>query len=335
MKNKNKNIIKEINLNALRNALKYTKVASKPVLAKLTGLSVVTINSLMNTLINSGEAIEDTVLPSNGGRPATSFRFNSEFSLALFIYMHEENGIDTAFVNVSNLYGEIIEKLKVHVTDLKLESFDLLIEKMILKYPAIKVIAFGIPGVEINGKLLVDYEGLNNQSLTDYIRKKFSLPVIFENDINAVVYGYSYLKEAEDDECIIGIYFPDKYPPGAGIYFNGRIYKGRDGLAGEINNLPLGINWNKFDFNKEDINEIIIKIVLSFNCMYNPNTIVLYGRDIEESIREKVIERCNSEIQRAMVPEIVISKEINLDFEIGIKQIALKYLEPKLMIKNK
>ncbi|MGL5902974.1 MAG: ROK family protein, partial [Cetobacterium sp.] len=264
-----------------------------------------------------------------------SFRFNSEFSLALFIYIHEENGIDTAFINVSNLYGEVIEKIKVQIKEFKLESFDLLIEKMILKYSTIKVIAFGIPGVELNGKLIVDYDGLNNQPLTNHIRKKFSLPVIFENDINAVVYGYSYLKEVRDDECIVGIYFPDKYPPGAGVYFNGKIYRGRNGLVGEINNLPLGIDWDKFDFNKGDMNDIIIKIILSFNCMYNPNTIVLYGRDIEESIREKIIERCNSEIQRAMIPEIIISKEINSDFEVGIKQIALKYLEPKLMTKIK
>ena len=334
MKNENQNIIKEINLNLVRNALKHEKIASKPALAKLTGLSVVTINSLLNTLIDTKEVIKDMVLPSNGGRPATSFKFNSEFSLALLIYMHEENGIDTIFINVSNLYGEIIEKMKIYIKEFKLDNFNLLIEKIILKYPSIKIIAFGIPGLEVNGKLFVDYKELNNQPLLENIRKKFNLPVIFENDINAIIYGYAYLKKIEDDKCIIGIYIPEKYRPGAGIYFNGKLYKGRDGLAGEISNLPLDINWDEFDFNENDVNKIIIKIILSFNCMYNPDISVLYGKDIKESIKDDRTNKCNSEVQKAMIPEIIISKEINSNFEIGIKQIALKYLEPKLTIKK-
>lgn len=74
----NINLVKEINLNMLRNILKAEKIASKPQLAELTGLSVVTINSLVNILVTNGEIIEDVTLPSNGGRPAVAFRFNRE-----------------------------------------------------------------------------------------------------------------------------------------------------------------------------------------------------------------------------------------------------------------
>lgn len=206
---------------------------------------------------------------------------------------------------------------------------------MILKYPNIKVISFGMPGAEIDGRLLIsDYKDLRNQFFTSYIEEKFQLPVIFENDINAAVEGYCYSHEVTEKQCVIGIYFPSKYPPGAGIYINGGIYKGRNGLAGEIKYLPFGIDWENFDFNEEQMKEIIIKTLLAFCCMYNPDTIVLYGEGVTDSIVTEFKSRCNSEIEKIMIPEIVISKELNYDFEIGIKQIALKVLAPTLQVRR-
>lgn len=329
----NANLVKEINLNKLRNVFKLKKIASKPQLAELTELSVVTINSLVKILVENREVIEDVILPSNGGRPATAYRFNSEFSLALVIYMYEQRGEDTVFICISNLYGEVLEKIEKTMIKIEDNSFDSLIEKMLLKYPNIKVISFGMPGEEIDGRLLIsDYKELKDTMFTSYIEEKFQLPVIFENDINAAVEGYCYSHQVTEKQCVVGIYFPSKYPPGAGIYINGGIYKGRNGLAGEIKYLPFEIDWENFDYNEEQMKEIIIKTILSFCCMYNPDTIVIYGEGISDAIAAEFKSRCNSEIEKIMIPEIVISKELNCDFEIGIKQIALKALEPTLQV---
>jgi len=190
-----------------------------------------------------------------------------------------------------------------------------------------------MPGEEIDGRLLIsDYKELKDQFFTTYIKEKFKLPVIFENDINAAVEGYCYSHGITEKQCVIGIYFPSKYPPGAGIYINGGIYKGRNGLAGEIKYLPFGIDWENFDYNEEKMKEIIIKTVFSFCCMYNTDTIVIYGEGITDTIISEFKSKCNSEIKKIMIPEIIISKELNHDFEIGIKHIALKYIEPILQI---
>ncbi|MFW2488659.1 ROK family protein [Clostridium chromiireducens] len=334
MSNVNANLVKEINLNKLRNAFKIKKIASKPQLAELTELSVVTINSLVNILVENGEVIEDIILPSNGGRPATAYRFNSEFSLALVIYMYEQRREDTIFVAVSDLYGEIIDKIVKKMFEIKKDSFDDLIEKMLTKYPNIKVISFGMPGEEVEGRLLIsDYKELKDQLFTTYIKEKFKLPVIFENDINAAVAGYCYSHGVTEKHCVIGIYFPSKYPPGAGIYINGGIYKGRNGLAGEIKYLPFGVDWENFDFNKAQMKEIIIKTLFAFCCMYNPDIIIIYGEEITDTIISEFKNKCNSEIEKIMIPQIIISNELSHDFEIGIKHIALKSLEPILQLK--
>lgn len=322
------NLVKEINLNKLRNAFKLKKTASKPQLAELTGLSVVTINSLVKILVENGEVIEDVILPSDGGRPATAFRFNNEFSLALVIYMYEQKGEDTVFICVSDLYGEIVEKIEKKMVEIKKDSFDSLIEKMLLKYPNIKVISFGMPGEEIDGRLLIsDYKELKDQLFTTYIKEKFKLPVIFENDINAAVAGYCFSHGVTEKQCVIGIYFPSKYPPGAGIYINGEIYKGRNGIAGEIKYLPFEVDWENFDFSKAQMKEIIIKTVLAFSCMYNPDVIILYGEEIPDTSISEIESKCDSEIQKILIPEIIISEGFNHDFEIGIKHIALKSIE--------
>lgn len=66
MKKANANLIKEINLNNVRQAMKRVETATKPQLAALTKLSVVTVNSLVKELHDLGEIFEDETVPSNG-----------------------------------------------------------------------------------------------------------------------------------------------------------------------------------------------------------------------------------------------------------------------------
>lgn len=324
------NLIKDINLNKVRSALKEVGTATKPQLAEITGLSVVTVNSLVNTLIDIGEILPDEILNSEGGRPAASFRYNSEFRLALMIYMHEYRGQDTAFYCVVNLRGEVIERDKHILSDVYVQSFDSHIEKLLGKFSQIKAICFGIPGDEVNQKLIIsDYQKMREQSLSGYISEKFHLPVLVENDINAAIMGYCHQNKIRSDQCVIGLYFPEKYPPGAGIYLNGNIYKGKNGLAGEIKYLPFGIDWESFDYNPKEVEDFMIKTIQAFLCMYNPDRIVLYREKISHAISKIIQEGYLSPVEKIMLPEIMTSMDLNTDFEAGIKQIALKMIDTK------
>ncbi len=322
------NLIKETNLNKIRNALKTVDTATKPQLAELTGLSVVTVNSLINTLLDTGEVLPDIILSSDGGRPAASFRYNSSFRMALAIYMHEYHGEDSAFYCVVDLLGRVVERIQQKLEEVCLSSFDLHIQRLLQSFPQIKAICFGIPGGEVNQKLVIsDYEKLREKSLSGYIGEQFHLPVFVENDINAAVAGYCHQKSIAADQCIIGLYFPDKYPPGAGIYLNGSIYRGRNGLAGEIKYLPLGADWDNFDYNPAEMRELVMKTIQSICCLYNPDQLILYGESINADLPKLLQERCSSEVEKLLLPELVISTALNGDFETGIKQLALKMIE--------
>lgn len=263
-----------------------------------------------------------------GGRPAASFRYNSGFRMVLVIYMHEFHGRDTAFYGVVNLRGEVVAREEQMLSEVGVDSFDARIRRFLGHFPQIRAICFGIPGVEVNEELVIsDYELLRGQSLSRSIRDKFQLPVLVENDVNAAVMGYCQQHDIRRDQCVIGLYFPDKYPPGAGIYLNGALLKGRNGLAGEIKYLPLGIDWVTFDYHPEEWQEVMVKTIWAFCCMCNPDRIVLYGDSINEAVPELILERYRSTVEQLLLPDITISTDLNRDFEAGIKRIALHMIE--------
>jgi hypothetical protein len=327
---KKANIIKDINLNKVRSALKGIDAATKPQLAQKTGLSVVTINSLVNTLINDGEILPCEAQGSEGGRPAATFAYNSRFRLVLAIYMLEYHGEDTAFYSVVDSCGKVIEKVEQKLANVQIGSFDDYIDKLVSKYPQIMAICFGVPGGEVNQCLVVsDYANLRGKSLSSYIQEKYRLPVLVENDINAAVVGYSHRNSIGADKCVIGLYFPEKYPPGAGIYLNGDIYKGRNGLAGEIAYLPFGVEWNSFDYNKIAVDELIIKTIQTFQFVLNPDTIVVYKQRTGD-YQKLISEKSGADVEKITIPQISVSADLEKDFESGIQLIALKMIQSRV-----
>lgn len=325
----NVNLMKQINLETVRRIMKENKKATKPQLAKLTGLSVVTINSLVEILLRNGEIFINEEEISSGGRPATIYSFNEEYSLALILYTSENELKDLIHIAVVNLYGEIIESSKRILEDVLENSFDLEIHNMIEKYPNIKSIGIGMPGQEIKGKLeIIDYKSLEGKAFVEYLRNKFQIPVIFENDVNAAILGYCMTNQCEDKN-VVGIYIPEKYPLGTGIFINGDIYRGKDGFAGEVKFLPDGIEWS----NPKDVSENILlalkNLIITITCLLNPDILVIYRENLKKEEVDPIISECKKTINEEILPEVIISNNFSEDFKNGIKKIALKPLEPQ------
>ncbi len=316
------NLIKDENLKVLRSVLRKEREATKPQLAEKTGLSVVTIQSLIKTLVENGEVLEGEMVQPKLGRPAITYRFHERARLALIIFMYEKNGKDTAVCEVCDLYGVSMERTEKRLEDVSKESYDDMIEEMLEKYPEIMIIALGLPVVERDGMILAsDYPRLLNVNLEDYLSEKFQRRVLIENDVNAAVFGYAM---QEEKECVAGIYMPFKYPPGAGICLNGKVQRGRNGLAGEIRLLPSSIDWEHFTYEKEAVEEYLLQTMKALFCFYNPDKLVLYSETIDESLFGKLKQMCESRIEKLLIPEMEIKKDLKEDFEVGMIQIALR-----------
>lgn len=189
--NGNSLLMKEVNINIVRNALRNENTATKQQLSKITGLSIVTISSILQQLLQNGEVYEDELISSNGGRPAHTFCYNKNFLNILTVCTHEENGIDKAFVCVKNILGETLEKKEFLLNNPDIYDFERITKEFTERYSKIKAIGFSMPGAENDGKIILhDYEKLNGVKFREYFEKIYNIPIVLENDVNSAVIGY-------------------------------------------------------------------------------------------------------------------------------------------------
>ncbi|MDQ0202607.1 ROK family protein [Pectinatus haikarae] len=326
------------NLELLRLCLRRVRQATKPQMAEYTGLSVVTVNSLLQDLLLNGEAAAAEEAESSGGRRAQTYSFNAEHRLALIIYMHEKTGRDTMFISVDDLLGNTLEISELQPKKINLEYFTEVLRPYFNKYPQISVIVVGLPGVEVKGKLVIsDYPGLQDTMFCQSLSAQLQCPVIFENDINVTVAGYIYsLEEKYRQETVVGIYFPQNYLPGAGIFVKGNLYRGRDGIAGEMGHCFRTFKPKhkiKFADKASTVNcEAIrnaVQAILLFVSTWNPHRIVIYSEIIQPAQTEFIRKCCVHEISEEFLPEITIKSEIYEDYKKGIRCLAAEYLNNK------
>ncbi|TCO69067.1 ROK family protein [Marinisporobacter balticus] len=312
-------VMKEVNTDIVRNALRIEKQATKQRVSTLTGLSTVTVGTILNQLIKDKEVYETDLVPSNGGRPARSFCYNAEFTHTLIIYTHVQSNKNTVFSSIINLFGECVLEKNFTIEKIFLDSFEPLIDEMIKKYPTIKAIGFGLPGIEYDHVMMInDYEHLKDTCFTEHYKNKYSIPTITENDVNLAALGYCHSHFIEDN-AVVYIYFPQKYEPGAGIFINGDLYKGMNNFAGEIKYLPIGINWkeiNYFDF--DTICSAISKLVIAVICTFNPTQIIVSGEFLTDSHLQRILWNCKQTIDEIVTPQILMSENFDLDFKNGL-----------------
>lgn len=326
--------MKEINKNILRQVLKERRKATKPELSTLTKLSVVTVNSLISEMVSAGEVIKGDEIPSNGGRPSKQYVYDGNYRKAIIIYGHQDNYQNLFNMLIINSFGECIDRKKGYYSNVVTDTFDTWIESAFKTHENICSIVFGLPGAEENGVIYVhDYPGIVGDKFLSHYKEKYGVPVLYENDINATVFGYYARQNTERLHTVVGLYYPRVYGPGAGIVINGDIYKGRKNFAGEVGWIPLKPAWNEVDYdNPAEIVLMFSQIAVVCSCILAPECIVFYGDFLTEEIFENLVLRVQELLQGKFSPYIQFEKNLEKDFECGMTQIALSELERKGVI---
>lgn len=321
-------LMKELNKKQIRIHLKRIKKATKPELALLTGLSVVTVNSLISEMLENGEVLEGDTVPSNGGRPCVQYKFNPDRQYGVVIYGYVENGYNHFHFLVVNLYGEVICSREEDYRKVTLQCFESMINNLFNVYDNIGVIGFGLPGeIDKEKVTIMDYPALIGTQLLKYYEEKYCIPVVFENDINAATEGYyQKLSALKDVNSVVGIYFPRIYLPGAGIVLNGELYYGENHMAGELGVLPMPYKWEELDYNNSDMTaEMIGTLIITINCILAPSTYILYGDFLNAETKEKIEVLLKS--KGSFKIQLCTSTSIDEDYKRGMIKIVLQKLE--------
>ncbi|GAA0372525.1 ROK family protein [Bacillus horti] len=332
MEKANGKVIKKQNLNHLRKELKRIGTATKAILSQNTGLSVVTVNSLLAELLETGEVKEDKIVPSGGGRPALTYSYNPNFRLAIVLLLNENHGEDMLVVHVVNLFGERIFKEEHVMPHYDYRQFDNVITKVISEFPKISAIGIGIPGQSIDGQITVSsHKNLIGVQLLKHLENTYQLPILLENDINAALKGYcSTHQMTNQDNLVVGLYFPKHHPPGMAIYRNGYIEKGQYGMAGEIKFLPLQIDW-KSVLSDEDFIQVFCQITHITNVILAPHKIVIYQNKIADRLLSEQWQSYLMNHYMPSTPEMAFLHSFELDFYKGVKTSILQQIEEDIL----
>jgi hypothetical protein len=328
----NSGVLRGLNAILVRKALKTARRATRQQLAEATGLSSMTVGTVLSSLERSGEAIEAGLLSPQGGRPARQYRFNENHAYALILFPHEEGERDILHLRVANLFGECVSSEDREIGEVSVDSFEPFIDRALSEYPAIGAIGLGLPGVESGGKVVCnDYPALVGSSLSGRYGDRYGLPVAVENDVNAAALGYCRREGVSGGEAMAYLYFPRKYPPGAGICVEGELYRGKSGFAGEIGSMPLDIDWGAPSLYASPAARAraIGRALAAVTALLNPGLAILCGEFLEEADIVAIEAECARWVPPNALPSIGLARDFSLDYQSGLLEETLALMEPR------
>lgn len=244
----NGTFLKIYNRAQILNIIRQKHSISRVHLAELTGLSRTAIGSLISELIEDNYIEEVGVGESRGGRKPILLQLknNAYFSIGVEVSL---TSIRVVFIDLKG--STIVDKLfeRLDGTNFSLtfriieEKIKILIETLSIPITSILGISLAIPGA-VNDR---QHKIIYSPSLTwenIIIPKHFeglpTLPLFLENDANACAIYENWLgvcRGINDFVCLVhttGI--------GAGVFVNGRLYRGTDGVSAQIGHIQVNEN---------------------------------------------------------------------------------------------
>jgi len=331
-------IIKEINTSLVSQILLASRESTKQQLARSTGLSLMTVAAVLQQLQNSGEVLPGELVPSAGGRPSRCYRYNPDYSQILGIYTIAAEHHAESCLCIANAFNDVIYTDKQAFTDIKPESFFRQIDAAMEKYPAVKAVGFGLPGVIRDGQIVTcDFSGFTGCNFEKLYTDRYGLPVMLDNDANCVVAGRCCGLELDPEAAVVAVYFPKICAIGAGIWINGTVYRGARHYAGELAGIPLGTDWcNNRDLyeNPEQLSAAIAKLTDTLYCVLDPQQIVLYSSFLSKTHLTMIQKKCVSPVRNGTIPELVLSDQFEDDYRSGILYETRSLLKPEFELQK-
>ena len=210
-----------------------------------TGLSRVTVGQRVESLLASGFLRERGRADSTGGRRPLQLEFDPEAGVVLTAALNTER----AWVGVVDLGLAVLvtREISVEISPDPAHTLDVLLTSMrsVLAETgrdASSAIGIGlsVPGPvdPASGRLNEPpiMSGWHDFDIAGHFQRSLDLPVLVENDANAMALG-EYVAEYPDEDALV--FLKVSTGIGAGIVLDGRVWAGHDGGAGDIGHMRV------------------------------------------------------------------------------------------------
>lgn len=226
-----------------------------------TGLSLSTVDSLLEEMLKSNRVIKAGYRESTGGRPSMSYKVNGEFSQTLCIYAYKHDKRITVIGRLYNLYSEMMEEKRRDIPKLDCDVLCFFIDEMLNEQ--VHTICLSLPDSDID------------------INHRYKQRVFVKNDVYMGVIG-AYIKHMQYDSIVL---LDSKVNSRLGIVVHGHLVEGKSSIAGQIRYMPLIENKNRRSMKGRS--QLLVIELQNIIGMLNPEAIVICAQGIDQHYVEE------------------------------------------------
>ncbi|MGA9997543.1 MAG: ROK family transcriptional regulator [Pyrinomonadaceae bacterium] len=235
--------IRDINRQIVLNYVREREPISRAEIARETALQRSTISTIVEALKMDGLVEEIGAGVSTGGRRPTLLRLRKEGAVAI--------GVDITpsktTVATSDLAGRVIEQEEFCTNPVREKTLNRVVEcvrELAQKNRgAIEAVGVSLPGLvdPLTGKAIyVPFFKWRDFAVREEISNATGLSVTIDNDANAAALAELWFGRPEVGEARDFIMVLVAEGVGTGIVFDGQIYRGERGAAGEFGHMIIG-----------------------------------------------------------------------------------------------
>lgn len=236
--------IRDINRQIVLNYVREREPISRAAIARQANLQRSTVSAIVDALTAEGLVEEVGEGESTGGRRPTMLRLRTAGAIAIGVAINP----DVTTVACSDLVGRVLAQ-RQFPTDVDYDkTFGQALEaiqELKLKGGSIESIGVSLPGLvdpSTGVAIYVPYFKWRDLPVARMLSSAVGLPVTIDNDANAVAlaelwFGRPEVSDARDFILVIAA-----EGVGTGIVFDGQIYRGERGAAGEFGHMIIGTN---------------------------------------------------------------------------------------------
>lgn len=234
--------IRDINRQIVLNYVREREPISRAAIARETQLQRSTVSVIIESLKREGLVEEVGEGKSTGGRRPTLLRLRSKEALAIGVSVTPT----CTTVATSDLAGRVILQEEFPATSDPDEALKQIIAQVRTFLPhnrGIEGVGVSLPGLvdpATGSAIYVPYFKWRDLPVAEIISSAIGLPVVIDNDANAVALAELWFGRPEVSDARDFILVLVAEGVGTGIIFDGQVYRGQRGAAGEFGHMVIG-----------------------------------------------------------------------------------------------
>lgn len=239
------NTIRGINKQIVLNYVRDRSPISRAEIARETALQRSTVSAIVDDLQESGLIEDIGTGDSTGGRKPTLLKLKTGTPVAVGVDVTPQK----TTVAVADLAGHVLEQETfpssadmTFMTEQIIES----VSKLARKYPDFELeVGISVPGIadQTIGKVLyIPYFNWRDWEIAAQITERTGFLATIENDANAIALAELWFGHEKNRKTRNFITVLVAEGIGTGVIFDGQIYRGDKGAAGEFGHMIIGVD---------------------------------------------------------------------------------------------